>query len=74
MKTSKTTSSDIRQALFGVMEGVLNGSIEIKKANSAVKAASSINQSVRFDIEKERLSLKAKRSYTKIAKVKPIEL
>ena len=74
MKTSKTTSSDIRQALFGVMNGVLDGTVDVKKANTAVKAASGINQSVRFDIEKERLALKAKRSYSKNAKVKPIEL
>ena len=65
----KNKTTDVRNALFEVMTGVLDGTIEVKKANSAVKAASGINQSIRFDLEKERLSLKAKRASTKLKTV-----
>ena len=69
MKTSKTTSSDIRQTLYEVMTGVLNGTVDTKKANSAVKAASGINQSIRFDLEAKRIAIKASR-----ATIKPLEI
>jgi len=73
MKKVNTTKT-LRGVLFEIMQGVLNGTVEVKKANTAVKAASGINQSIRFDLEKERLAIKAKRATTKNARVKAIEL
>jgi len=73
MKKVNTTKT-LRCVLFETMQGVLDGTVEIKKANTAVKAASGINQSIRFDLEKERLAIKAKRATTKNARVKAIEL
>ena len=73
MKKVNTTKT-LRGVLFETMQGVLDGTVEVKRANTAVKAASGINQSIRFDIEKERLAIKAKRSMSKNARVKPIEL
>jgi len=65
-KTKKINTSDVRKALFDTMTGVLMGKIDVKKAHVAVKAASGINQSIRFDLEKERLALKAKKASVKI--------
>jgi len=68
-KMKKVKTTDVRNALYNVMTGVLDGTVEIKKAQQATKAASQITCSVRADLEKERLALKAKRASTKLRQV-----
>ena len=67
MKKVKTT--DVRKALFDVMTNVTSGKLDVKQANSAVKAASGINQSIRFDLEKERLALKTKKASARLSSI-----
>jgi len=71
MPKKKATSSNLRAIMFDTLTKVTSGLIDVKHSNAASKAASTINQSLRFDIEKERLDLKKLKS---TPKTKSIEL
>ncbi len=65
----KTTSSDVRNALYEIMTSDLTNKEDLRAAQQKIKAASGINQSTRFDLEAKRIALKAKRFIVKAIEI-----
>ena len=72
------TSKNVRAKLMTTMDELHCGRITTKEARVMVKAASAVNQSLRFDIENKRENIKLMKATKKTAykdlAVKPLKL
>jgi len=61
----KNTTKTLREMLFKQLEGIQDGSVDLKEARVVVKTASQIVYSSRLDIENKRIEMQLMKTMTR---------